>query len=262
VCDFRKVNINEGVFRMAENFVLKRIDKRSDCIYVEYICNKKTYGRKIFNPIHLLTDENLPIHVQADIINMFNDMNIIIDHEKEVIYTDEKELNEAIQKLESMIDKYTMYIENYNQMKEAERDNAKIENIIKYIKENKRLPKRLTKKGYKMMLEQLNAILLGLQKRSDRIIVLHMIAWLKKLGFFKAYHTENTIYYMFTMPTTYLTMRSDFYCKIEKKGNNYNVDFYYKNVNVKNNKNYMLWEKESAFNKMEAGYRWYNYPLF
>jgi hypothetical protein len=245
---------------------LKHLYQKDDSIHVEYLFSKNDVEyvtiKDFYNPIHLLVDDVLPINIQADIINMFNNMDIVIDHEKEVVYKDEKELNEAIQKLDNMIDKYTQYIESYKQMEEAEESNKRIRNMITYIQENKRLPKRLTEKGYRTLLRQLDAILLGLQKRNDRIIILHMIAWLKKIGFTKVYNTENTVYYRFTMPTTYLTIQSDFYCKIEKKGDNYNVNFYYKNFDIKTGKHCMLWEKEQLFHKIEAGWHWYSFPLF
>jgi hypothetical protein len=216
---------------MVTDFKILEISPMKNQVYVRYEYKENGYEwskTKTFkNPIHLLTDEIMPIESLAEVLKAFEEVDIEIDVKEGEKYDTEEKLKEAIEKLEGRIDKYSQYIDSYSQWAETEKDNKKCREMIKYIKEHKEVPTALTIKGYEQLISQAFGILKGLKVRNDRNVIIHMINWIKKLGFKKVHNTNDTVYFQFKMPTTDYNCIVTMCYEIKKVDNEYQVRFLY-----------------------------------
>lgn len=117
----------------------------------------------------------------------------------EIHFSNNDEREQFINELLKGYDQYTNYIENYNQMKEAESANERISEKIKIIRELGYFPKVITKTDIRnIIFYQLQGALTGLEKRNDKVMMSHLVILLKKLGFEKAHVDNNTktVHYM------------------------------------------------------------------
>lgn len=241
---------------MITDFKILELTPLKNQVLVRYKFNKNDYKyentRYFKNPIHLLVyKEEMPVDALAEVLRAFEKVEIEIDVKKGEKYDTEEKLKKAIEKWEKEIDEYAQYIDDYRLWKKTISHNEKCARIIRYIKEHREIPTALTQKGYEELISQAFGILRGLKVRSDRITIIHMINWIKKLGFKKVHSTNDVVYFQFQMPTTSYDWFVTMCYQIKKVNDEYKVRFLYSNDHTETTLDKPIWERD-LFNELNS----------
>lgn len=220
-----------------------------------------TSGRKykeqraltVLNPIHLLTiAEYLTVEEMSEALELFRTMKVEEKREKAIHFESDKEREEYLEGLYNSVDQYTQYIDNFRQQESAEKSNQAKYNQIEAINKYGHIPTTISKRVIThYMIPQAYSILRGLKIRNDKLIIAHLINWIKNSMGFKKTHTDEktkTVYYTSTTLTDEFEHMFRACFAIKKVKDGYSVEFLYDYPRVKTMKDGIkpIWETKNA----------------
>ena len=209
-----------------------KVSEWNSSLYFLYKYKKGEYTSvmrgECVSPIHLLTID-LPVEHKAKMLEAFEGYVPNLEIKDAIKFNDDVEQEKYIKEILGGIDEFARFIDDFKTYERTNNMNGFLERKAQFIKETGHLPRTIGNKGFDALIGQAFGILHGLEVRSDEFIIVHLLRWIKKLGFVEAkVDAEKKIaYYTFTMLGEHLINAVAMCYEVKKVDGKYEVRFFY-----------------------------------
>lgn len=215
--------------------MIKEIKTFKTCIRVEVKREEGKYIKSSIydfkNPIHVLKYiDKFEVEELSQILKAFDSIDFKYGVKEATHFNTPEEREEYINELDKGIDRYTIYIDDYRQMKSAEKWNKVTENEIKFVKKHGYSPAIMNKDGVRNYIDQAYGLIGGIEARNDKVAVSHLINWIKKMGYEKTLvnkESQTFHYELRFMLDNYNQYFESHFSFQKKKDGSYDVKFFY-----------------------------------